>query len=82
MKRARDTTALRAAIARRGISQHELARLVGCTQGTVSFVLAGRAVNNALARKIARAVKERVDELFQAADASSEQHNHQPRVAS
>lgn len=65
MKRARDPAAVRAAIAERRLTQRELARLAGCSQGLIGFLLKGeRSVNSRLARRIARVLQRSVDELF------------------
>lgn len=66
MKRARDPDAVRAAVAERKLTQRELARLAGCSKGTIGFVLNGqRAVNDHLALRLARVLRRPVGELFE-----------------
>jgi transcriptional regulator with XRE-family HTH domain len=73
MKRARDPDELRAAMAARTLTQREVALLVDCSVGTVGFVLAGKSVNDDLARRFARTLRRPVGELFVVVESSVEQ---------
>jgi len=53
-----------AARTERGLALRELASLVGCSHAHIANVLAGAPVSDALARKIARALRRPVNELF------------------
>lgn len=65
MKRARDPDALRQVVLDRKLTQRQLAQLAGCSKGTIGFLLNGqRAVNDQLARRLARVLKCPLDVLF------------------
>ncbi len=64
MKRAPDLEKVRAAIARRRLTQRQLARLARISKGSVHKVLTGERVSDALARRFAESVECHVDDLF------------------
>lgn len=63
-KRVRDPNLIREAMATRDLSFRELARLAGCTDGMIRFILAGTTASPKLARAISHALRKRVDDLF------------------
>ncbi len=80
MKRARDSAALREALTVRELTftHRELARLAGCSVGTIGFILDGQPTDPARARRIARALRRAVDDLFQDVVSSGEQTDVEP----
>lgn len=81
MKQARDPSALRAAVATRDLTHRELARLAETTHGMIGFVLAGARCDDAIARRIARALRRNVSELFVTSESNSEQRPVPERAA-
>jgi transcriptional regulator with XRE-family HTH domain len=73
MKRARDPGQVLRAIEARDLTRREVARLAGCSVGTVENMLAGRPLNPTLARRVARSLRRGVDELFTDAASNNEQ---------
>ncbi len=83
MKRARDTSVVRAAMQERGLSHREVARLAGCSKSTIAFVADGeRCVNDQLAQALARVLRRPVDHLFVPAPSTDERPSgHNEAVA-
>ena len=81
MKRARDPGALRAAMDARGqLTNYEWAKLCETSESVIRKILAGRPVGDHLARRFARVVRRRIDDLFEDAVTSSEQEDEQPEA--
>lgn len=81
MKRARDPDTLRAGMAARGrLTTREMAKLCDCSETMVRKILAGHPCNDALARRFARVIRRRIDDLFEDAVTSSEQDDEQPEA--
>lgn len=75
MKKVRDPDAIRRAMKARDLTFREMGLLCECSPGTIQFAIDGMAINAALARRIARVLRGRLDDLFAVAVSSSEQHN-------
>lgn len=81
MKIARDPSRIREAMTDRDLTQRELAYMSRCSHGQVGNVLAGQALNPALARRIARCLRLPVADLFVDTAATVEQpDDHQQAV--
>lgn len=73
MKRLRDPGTAREAMRARDLTTREMGLLCECDERTVRFMLAGRAINPRLARRVARVLRRKVDDLFAAAESTTEQ---------
>lgn len=81
MKRARDPALIRAAMEERDLTYREMGLLAQCSDGTVGFVLAGKALNPDLARRFARVLRRGVGDLFVDVESSGEQSMNQLKAA-
>lgn len=81
MKTARDPTQIRNAMSERDLTQRELAYMSRCSHGQVGNVLAGQAITPALARRIARCLRQPVADLFTDITSNDEQSAGQNRAA-
>ena len=75
MKQVRDPEAFRDALAERGMSQRQAARLVGCSHSVPTKILRGDRISVALATQFARALRRPLGELFRDALSTSEPVN-------
>lgn len=80
MKRVRDPDGARQAIENRRLTRRELATLAGCTVGNIGFILDGQSTDPALARRLARALRRPVAELFEDVASTGEQAIVEPRA--
>jgi Helix-turn-helix len=72
--RARDPDEMKAAMRARGdLTFRELGLLAGSTYGTVDKILSGKSTSRDTAKRIARVLRRRVDELFVDAASSNKQ---------
>jgi len=82
VKKARDPDLIRAAMANRGdLSRQEVALLARCSKGTIGFLLTGQSIDDDIARRIARAVRRPVDELFESVTPSRRQQRRHREAA-
>ena len=77
MKKARDPDLIRERMQVRDLTQRELALIARCPLVTIHFILNGKSTSSDVARRMARALRSRVDDLFQDAPTSREQHADQ-----
>lgn len=82
MRKLRSPDLLRTALVERAISQRELARLASCPHSLPGKLLDGQATSDTAAVRIARALRQPVDGLFEAAMSTVEPRDVNEKAAS
>lgn len=72
MKKARDPARLRGLMTERDLTSREVAMLAECSDRTVRLIASGKPCNPQLARRLARILRGRLDELFDDVESTTE----------